>query len=97
MVAGDHLHADSGAPTAADGGDRLGAWRVDHALEAEERQAAGDVAVLELRVIGRARDGGRRPAPAALGSHALDGFARVRFVERDELGRGRRARSCSAR
>ena len=52
MVACDHLHPDPSAPTATDGGDRLGAWRVDHALEAEESQVAGDVAVLEPRVIG---------------------------------------------
>ena len=97
MIAGDHLYTDPGHAAAADGGDSLGAWRVDHALEAEESQASGDMAVLEPRVIGGRVTAGKGQHPQPIGGHALDGLARVRFVERDELAVICRVRLCNAR
>ena len=43
VVAGDHLDRDAGLVARADGVDHLGARRVDHGLQAGEREALGAV------------------------------------------------------
>ena len=84
-------------PAAMDGGDRLGARRVDHALEAKKSQATGHVTVLEPRVIGCRVTASKSQHSQPLGGHALDGFVRLRFVERDQFAVIIEGGPCSAR
>ena len=47
LVAGDHDHAQASLAAVGDAGDHLVAQRIDHADEAHESQAAGQIGILE--------------------------------------------------
>ena len=70
MVSRDHLDGNPGAVAGGDGCDRLRSGRIDHALEAEQRETAVDIAVVERRARLRAPRDGEHPHP--LGGHPLD-------------------------
>jgi len=79
VVAGDHLHADAGAVTVGDGGDRLGSRRVEDPPEAQELEVHEVVDADVARTRG-GPCGGEHPEP--LPAQLVDGRLPERAVER---------------
>jgi hypothetical protein len=63
VVAGDHLDPDAGAHAALDGGPGFLAWRIDHAEQAEQGEAACHVLEGKLALAGIDRHVGYRQYP----------------------------------
>lgn len=82
VVSGDHFDLDAGAAAVGDGGDGFGAGGIDHALEAEEGEAGGEVVVIEGVVIGVGVEAGEGEDAEALAGHFVDGLADGGWVER---------------
>ncbi len=82
VIAGDHLDPDAGQLRGAHGGDRLGAWGIDHSLQAEQRETVGQVAVTQPRRVGRQDQPGKGQHPQAIGGHLVGGLMRLLGVER---------------
>jgi hypothetical protein len=64
VISGDHLHLNAGRPAGVDSGDRLGAGRVDHALQPQKDQTRLDVARGRGSADGRRLLSWRRRGPA---------------------------------
>ncbi|MCY1505420.1 hypothetical protein D9M68_396360 [compost metagenome] len=74
VVAGDHLHPDAGLLALLDGGDGLGARRVDQADQGEQGEALGDVGEVQLR-SGRLRTPGGQGQQAQAARGGVGGHA----------------------
>ena len=86
MVAGDHLHADARRSGSDGRRHRLGARRVDHALERRERSGHRRRARARAARDRTPRGAGQKPARAApCAAIRSTASMRLRFVERDEL------------
>ena len=85
MIAGNHLHADSRQSALRHGGDRLGAGRINHPLQAEEGESLPDLLVLEPLMVGVCRAARQRQNAQTVRSHGLEGSSNWLTIQRQEL------------